>query len=453
MLVVCLFMACSPAKVNENIVLTGKIFPGEQVDLQCHDGGMVKTVATTVADSTGAFRLEYLPGEIRLFFVSLSVSRQSVSVMLRPGEEAGLEVNVGDVVFSKDAADRNRFLLDLKKRRSDWQNEFPAGLNDAVAYRQGLEKQYEAFRHYMAGAECKDKETAGVIEADAMVGYYSGLLNFPFLFQLVSGTTVALPEDYYTFLDRVDLSSPYLNHLGNTNSFLYTLFMAMEDHGYLKAGKEDYLLKQAEYIQHPLVREKYILYAAGLEAGFGYNQYLGTQIAKLNPFVLTPEGQASLEEVKAKYNESAVQNACFNAGQAAFDFTGTDAGGKQHRLSDYKGKVVVVDVWNTGCKPCIAEIPYLKKLEERFAGRKVVFISYSLDTDPEVWKQFMAKHQMEGHQWIDAEGFKSPLAKAYHVRFIPRFMVFSKVGAIVDVYAPRPSSPRLAQLIGEELEK
>lgn len=453
MLGVCLLAACQPAKMSENIVLSGNIAPGERVDLQCHEGGMVRTVATDTADGTGAYRLEYRPGDMRLFFVSLSVARQSVPVMVRPGEEIQLDMTGGDVVFSKDAADRNRFMQDLKKQRNGWQKEYPSDLNDAAVYRQALEKQYEAFRNYMAQADCKDEDVKGVVEADALVQHYSGLLNFPMFHQLVTGNTAEVPEEYYSFLKEVELSSPYLNNLGNANSFLYTLFAAMEEHGFLTGGKNDYLLKQAECIQNPLVKEKYILYAADLEAGFGYNQYLGEQIAKVKPLVLSAEGQAALENVAAKYNESAAKNTRFNAGQAAFDFTGTDAAGKQYKLSDYKGKVVVVDVWNTGCKPCIAEIPYLKGLEERFKGKDVVFISYSLDTDTEFWKSFMKKHHMEGNQWIDTEAFKSPLAKAYNVRFIPRFMVFDKAGAIVDVYAPRPSNPRLGMLIEDEINK
>lgn len=453
MLAVCFLAACQPAKVSEDIVISGHIAPGEQVDLQCHEGGMIKTVATVVADSTGAYRLEYRPGEMRLFFVGLSVARQSVPVMVWPGEEIQLDMTGSDVIFSKDAADRNRFMQDLEKRRNDWQKAFPADLNDVVVYRQALEEQYEAFRNYMAQADCKDEEVKGVVEADALVQHYSGLLNFPMFHQLVTGNTVEVPEDYYLFLKEVELSSPYLNNLGNTNSFLYTLFATMEEHGFLTAGKNDYLLKQAECIKHPLVKEKYILYAADLEAGFGYNQYLGEQLIKVKPFVLSQEGRVILENVIMTYNESAAQNARFNAGQVAFDFTGTDATGKQHKLSDYKGKVVVVDVWNTGCKPCIAEIPYLRKLEERLKDRGVVFISYSLDTDTELWKSFMGKHRMEGHQWIDTEGFKSPLAKAYNVRFIPRFMVFDKAGAIVDVYAPRPSNPRLSVLIEDEVNR
>ena len=59
------------------------------------------------------------------------------------------------------------------------------------------------------------------------------------------------------------------------------------------------------------------------------------------------------------------------------DFTYPDVTGKQVSLSDFRGKVVLIDVWATWCGPCNAEIPKLKELEKKLEGRNICFVSIS----------------------------------------------------------------------------
>ena len=66
-------------------------------------------------------------------------------------------------------------------------------------------------------------------------------------------------------------------------------------------------------------------------------------------------------------------------GIAATDFTQNDPDGKPVKLSDFKGKYVYLDIWATWCGPCRAEIPFLKKVEEKYHGKKIEFVSISID--------------------------------------------------------------------------
>ena len=50
-----------------------------------------------------------------------------------------------------------------------------------------------------------------------------------------------------------------------------------------------------------------------------------------------------------------------------------DAGGTSS-LKDFKGNYVYIDVWATWCRPCIAQIPYLKKLEEEYKNKNITFV-------------------------------------------------------------------------------
>jgi len=67
-----------------------------------------------------------------------------------------------------------------------------------------------------------------------------------------------------------------------------------------------------------------------------------------------------------------------NSGVKAYDFTFTDVNGKKHNLSDYRGKVVVVQFFGTYCPPCKAEMPALEEIYKKHGG-KVVVIGLSVD--------------------------------------------------------------------------
>lgn len=192
---------------------------------------------------------------------------------------------------------------------------------------------------------------------------------------------------------------------------------------------------------------------------------------KVNYFVWnTKMGYANYEAFSADYDKyyalltekrhkaqvlSYMQKKGFEAtGKPAIDFTYPDLNGNNVSLSDFKGKVVIVDVWATWCQPCLKEVPYMKQLEEEFADRKdITFLAVSVDKDSDKakWKQMIAEKQLAGVH-LFANGF-SEIAKSYEIVSIPRFMVFDKKGNIVSTNSPRPSDPKLKEMILKELNK
>lgn len=57
------------------------------------------------------------------------------------------------------------------------------------------------------------------------------------------------------------------------------------------------------------------------------------------------------------------------------DLIFADAGGREHAVSDYRGRVVVINFWASWCKPCAREMPHLEALHKRHAGdARVVFL-------------------------------------------------------------------------------
>jgi cytochrome c biogenesis protein CcmG, thiol:disulfide interchange protein DsbE len=76
------------------------------------------------------------------------------------------------------------------------------------------------------------------------------------------------------------------------------------------------------------------------------------------------------------------------AGRTAQDFP-TEIGGKPGRLSDLRGKVVVLNFWATYCAPCVEEMPSLNKLQKYIESRNAVVLGVSVDEDTDAYQKFL----------------------------------------------------------------
>ena len=129
----------------------------------------------------------------------------------------------------------------------------------------------------------------------------------------------------------------------------------------------------------------------------------------------------------------------FGKGDDAFNFSAKDINGKVHKLSDFKGKLVYIDLWATWCGPCKNEIPALKQLQNKLKGKDIVFVKISLDNSKKAWIDWEKEHPSKGISLHMEKAFKSDLAEYYQINSIPRFMMIDQEGKVVSIDAPRPS--------------
>ena len=100
-------------------------------------------------------------------------------------------------------------------------------------------------------------------------------------------------------------------------------------------------------------------------------------------------------------------------------------------LTDFEGKVVLVDFWATWCAPCVATMPDLQKLHEKYSDGGFSMIGVSIDEGgANKVKPFLAKHKFTYPILLDLDA-KSPAWKAFGVHGVPALFLVDRNGQIV----------------------
>lgn len=107
-----------------------------------------------------------------------------------------------------------------------------------------------------------------------------------------------------------------------------------------------------------------------------------------------------------------------------------DLQGKQHRLSDYKGKYILLDFWSCGCGPCIMAQPELENVA-KLHGDSLCVISINLDASEQMWRRASEKIS-GGINLSDMKGRSGGISAHYGVTGMPLFVIVDRSGVIVD---------------------
>ena len=80
-------------------------------------------------------------------------------------------------------------------------------------------------------------------------------------------------------------------------------------------------------------------------------------------------------------------------GKPAPQFTVQDSD-RKIALSDFKGKIVVLNFWATWCPPCVEEMPSLIQMQQRMKDKGVIVLAVSVDADKNNYDQFLKEHNV-----------------------------------------------------------
>ncbi len=116
----------------------------------------------------------------------------------------------------------------------------------------------------------------------------------------------------------------------------------------------------------------------------------------------------------------------------ATDFTLTDSTGKAQKLSDYKGKVVLLNFWATWCGPCKIEIPWFNEFQDKYKARGFSALGVAMDDEGwELVRPHLAKNKISYPVMVGNEA----LAEKYGgVDSLPTTFLIDRQGRVTSMH-------------------
>jgi peroxiredoxin len=115
------------------------------------------------------------------------------------------------------------------------------------------------------------------------------------------------------------------------------------------------------------------------------------------------------------------------------DFSGKDLLGNPLSVTQYKGKLVLVEFWATWCAPCVAELPNIIKAYNKHhaEGFEVIGVSFDFAQDEQKLKSFLKTKDFPWAQYFEGKGFQNKLAAKYGIDSIPATFLLDRQGRII----------------------
>lgn len=133
------------------------------------------------------------------------------------------------------------------------------------------------------------------------------------------------------------------------------------------------------------------------------------------------------------------------------DFSFKTIDGKERKLSEYKGKWVLLDFWGTWCGPCVMETPFLVEAYNKLGGEKFEMISVANDRSVDIVSDYIKKNEMKWTNTIALEGYAKGVLEQYGITSFPTLMLIDPTGKFVKVKAHHLRGERLIPTLEKEI--
>jgi len=439
-----LFISLSLFAKSGKIVLSGQVQNFSATSIKITHLNNQKLVSAEL-DADGNFSMST---KIEDGYYLLKYGRNTAYIYLYPKDKLTLNFDAkhfeNTLVFDGQGSARNNYLAEKTRIDTQLTKDLEAFYKvDEAGYLKNIENVKNTHAALLATYEVNSffKIAEGKsLEYDRLLSIQNYKSNYKFYL----GDEISPSEEFYEPLAALKLDNeddykkqPYFRYLVNS-VWSKRIEAAPDVEGMLDVLRE--VPSQAVLIS--LMNGFYSKISSNKERSKDYLDLIKL-LTKDKPFI----------EAAEKQYQEVLKSQGLNQGDISPEFSYETVDGKMISLSDLKGKYVYIDVWATWCGPCIKQVPYLKKLEERYHDKNVVFVSISVDKEEvkATWKQMIIDKQLGGLQLFADKSFDSAFMDAYAVNSIPRFILIDPEGKIVDTEAPRPSFDKTRDLLDELL--
>lgn len=323
------------------------------------------------------------PGDEPARDALLWVLERSLS-MAGPGPFVDLEARAGTMLLEHHADDPEvaRMALDLSRSASRNRDSLLGGLAEKAQNREAKGLARLALAKSMA-AKAETAERLGTADRERIAKYFGE----PYAAQLRACDPAALRREAERLCDRVIADSGDVRFSTRGDRGLAELLRAKPPAEAADPAEKKRLLA----IERRLARKETLAHAAG----------------------------DVLEELRTLI-----------VGKPAPEIDGVDLEGKPLKLSDHRGKVVVLVFWGSWCGPCMAEVPHERKLVERLKGRPFALLGVDCDGDRAAAQAAIEEGRINWRNWNDGDPPDGPIVARYHVRAVPSTFVLDAGGII-----------------------
>ena len=436
------------ASCNSEVTIGGTAENAKEISLYSFDKGVKTLIQTAAVDKeSGAFSIcTSIPAE-GVYLLGLN-DKALYPVHLQRGDCVNLSFKENSVALDPSgSSDANIALF-------DWES----GVNDV--------KVCSFFHYFLPGANSLGAEKffpmleKAAAHKDSMLGRLEGKKG-----------------EFYTFLRNkinADLDFYALNYLKNSG-------ISPSDESlpqYYRGIGSNAIFQSEEILDLPFADKMLDTYIWCLEGGeftskfdakypVGHlkskalqQEYLLGQVSQMKFYdeylnMMDQVGEDFFDQAYSQRIEKVLQKISWSRpGLAAPDFKGMAPDSTYASLSDYRGKLVVVDVWATWCEPCRRMMPLFHDLQKKFEGENVEFLSVCVGVwiESEKWLQLSKEFHITKNNFFIA-GWQSDFVKDYRISGVPRYMIIDPQGNIVSVNAPNPASVKLEEMIRKSLQK